>query len=247
MRLLTIPFQPVKSGSQWSDYQTIDRQIPMEKERPEYHLAEEIVSAVTHAIGGYLGAAAVALFVLFAIWSDSQITWKIVSGSIFGATIILLYSASTLYHAVTNHQIKEVCRSFDQMAIYLLIAGTYTPFCLVTLRQGNPGLAWTIFGCIWGMTIAGILFKSFTKRQFKYVTTATYLAMGWFGLILIPPLSRVLDVGGLVWLVLGGVLYSLGVVFFLWRSLPYNHAIWHIFVLAGTIAHFFGVLFYVVM
>lgn len=219
----------------------------MKNKPPEYHLTEEIVSAVSHAVGGYLGAAAVVLLVLFAIWSDTQVPWKVVSGSIFGATIIILYSASTLYHAVTNHRIKEVCRAFDQMAIYALIAGTYTPFCLVTLRQSDLILAWTVFGCVWGMTIVGILFKIFTKRQFRYITTITYLAMGWFGLILIKPLSSVFEFWGLAWLVLGGVSYSLGVVFFLWRSLPFNHAIWHIFVLVGTIAHFFCILFYVMM
>jgi hemolysin III len=133
------------------------------------------------------------------------------------------------------------------MAIYILIAGTYTPFSLVTLRENNPGLAWTTFGLVWGITLVGIAFEAIVQRQFKYLTTVTYLAMGWFGLVLMLPLSRVLEFGGLVWLVLGGVLYSLGVVFFLWRSLPYNHAIWHVFVLAGTISHFFCILFYVVM
>ena len=219
----------------------------MKTKKPDYHLAEEIVCAVTHALGGYLGAAAVALLVLFAVWSDSQVPWKVVSGSIFGATIIILYSASTIYHAVTHHRIKDVCRSFDQMAIYALIAGTYTPFCLVTLRQGYPLQAWTIFGCIWGIAIAGIVFEWVVQRQYKYLTTATYLAMGWSGLVLLKPLSHDFSVGGLVWLVLGGVLYSLGVVFFLWRSLPYNHAIWHLFVLGGTISHFFCILFYVMM
>ena len=222
----------------------------MKIEKPQYHLTEEIVCAVSHALGGYLGAAAVVLLVLFAIWSGTQdVAWKIVSGSIFGATIIVLYSASTIYHAVTNHQIKDACRSFDQMAIYALIAGTYTPFCLVTLRQINSALGWTIFGLVWGITIAGITFELVMKRQFKYLTTFTYLAMGWFGLMLIGPLyqSPVFEFGGLVWLILGGVLYSLGVVFFLWRSLPFNHAIWHIFVLGGTIAHFFCILFYVMM
>ena len=231
----------------FEDNRTLRSVKKVKKERPEYHLAEEIVSAVTHALGGYLGAAAVVLLVFFAIWSDSQIPWKVVSGSIFGASIIILYSASTLYHAITNHQMKSVCRSFDQMAIYILIAGTYTPFCLVLLRQSNPALAWTIFGCIWGVALAGILFELFAQRQFKYITTITYLAMGWFGLILIKPLSQVLGFGGFFWLILGGVLYSLGVVFFLWRSLPYNHAIWHFFVLAGTIAHFFCILFYIMM
>ena len=220
---------------------------PMRVERPKYHLPEEIISAVSHALGGYLGAAAVVLLVLFAIWSGSQVPWKIVAGAVFGATIIILYSASTIYHAVTNHQIKDACRAFDQMAIYALIAGSYTPFCLVTLRQDYPVLSWTTLGVVWGITAAGILFESLTKRHFKYLTTITYLAMGWFGLLLFKPLSHVFPVGGLVWLVLGGVLYSLGVVFYLWRSLPYNHAIWHVFVLAGTIAHFFCILFYVMM
>ena len=219
----------------------------MDKERPKYHLPEEIVSAVSHALGGYFGAAAVVLLILFAVWSGSQVPWKVVSGSIFGTTIIILYSASTIYHSITNHQVKDVCRSFDQMAIYALIAGTYTPFCLVTLRQEHPIPAWTVFGFIWGVAIAGILFESLAQRQLKYLTTITYLAMGWFGLVLIKPLSSVFAFGGFFWLVLGGVLYSLGVVFFLWRRLPYNHAIWHIFVLAGTIAHFFCILFYVMM
>ena len=219
----------------------------MKDEQHNYHLAEEITSAISHGIGGYLGAAAVAILVLFAVLSETQVPWKVVSGSIFGATIIILYSASTIYHAVTNYQIKEICRACDQMAIYVLIAGTYTPFCLVTLRPNQPVLAWVIFGVVWGMTIAGIVFTIFTSRQFKYVSTIPYLVMGWFGLVLIVPLSRHLAFGGIVWLVLGGVLYSLGVVFFIWRRLPFNHAIWHIFVLAGTIAHFFCVLFYVIM
>lgn len=219
----------------------------MKDEKHDYHLPEEIVSAITHAIGGYLGAAAIVLLVMFAVWSGKQIPWKIVSGSVFGATVIILYSASTIYHAVTNFQIKEICRACDQMAIYALIAGTYTPFCLVTLRQSDPILAWTVFGFVWGMTLTGIVFKLFTKRQFKYVTTMTYLVMGWFGIVIIKPLYHSLSFGGIVWLVLGGVLYSLGVVFFLWRKLPFNHAIWHIFVLAGTIAHFFCILFYVMM
>ena len=220
---------------------------PITKEKPDYHLTEEIVCAITHAIGGYLGAAAVVLFIMFAIWSDSQVPWKIVAGSIFGASIIILYSVSTLYHAVTNHRFKDACRAYDQMAVYVLIAGSYTPFCLVTLRESNPGLAWTTFGLIWGTALVGILVEAIAQRQLKYFTTITYLAMGWFALVLIIPLSYVLEFGGLVWLVLGGVFYSLGVVFFLWRSLPYNHAIWHVFVLAGTISHVLGILLYVIM
>ncbi|MDR1270542.1 MAG: hemolysin III family protein [Planctomycetaceae bacterium] len=219
----------------------------MKNEQYDYYLTEEIANAITHAIGGYLGAAAVVLLVMFTIQSGTQVPWKIVSGSIFGAAIIILYSASTIYHAVTNYQIKEICRACDQMAIYVLIAGTYTPFCLVTLRQSHPVIAWTVFGSVWGLAIAGIIFKLFTKRQFKYITTITYLAMGWISVLILKPLYHFLEFGGIFWLVLGGACYSLGVLFFLWRKLPFNHTIWHFFVLAGTICHFFCILFYVIM
>ena len=221
--------------------------IRIENKEKEYHLPEEIVCAITHAFGGYLGAAAIVILVFFAVLSDTQIAWKVVSASIFGASVVILYSASTLYHAVTNPRIKELCRSFDQMAIYILIAGSYTPFCLVVLRQSYPVLSWTIFGCVWGMALSGILMELLSKREVKYVTPVPYLVMGWFGLALIPPLSAEFSIGGFFWLILGGVLYSLGVLFYLWRRLPYNHAVWHIFVLAGTIAHFFCILFYVMM
>ncbi|MDR0705088.1 MAG: hemolysin III family protein [Planctomycetaceae bacterium] len=219
----------------------------MKNEKYDYYLTEEIANAITHAIGGYLGAAAVVLLVMFSILSDTQVVWKIVSGSIFGATVVILYSASTLYHVVTNYHIKEIFRAYDQMAIYALIAGTYTPFCLVTLRQNHSVIAWTVLGSVWGVAVAGIIFKLVTKHQFKYITTITYLVMGWFCVLIIKPLYYFLEFGGIFWLVLGGVCYSLGVIFFLWRKLPFNHTIWHFFVLAGTICHFFCILFYVIM
>lgn len=204
-------------------------------------------STFTHAVGGYLGAAAVALLVMFAVQSGEQLPWKIVSGSIFAASIILVYTASTAYHAVLNPKIKSVLRVCDQMAIYVLIAGTYTPLCLVTLRERYPILSWTVFGFVWGLTLAGILFKLLATRKLKYVTTVTYLAMGWFGLFLLKPLYDTFPFAGIVWIVLGGALYSLGVIFYLWRSMPLHHTIWHLFVLAGTSAHFFCILFYVMM
>lgn len=219
----------------------------MKNSSDKYPLVEELFNAFTHALGGYLGAAAIVLLVMFAVRSGESLPWKIVSGSIFGATIILVYTASTAYHAVTNLKAKEVLRACDQMAIYTLIAGSYTPFCLVTLRQGYPVLAWGIFVFVWLLTLAGILFKLLVKRKMKYVTTVTYLAMGWFGIFLVKPLYDTFPFDGVVWLVLGGVLYSLGVVFYLWKTLPFNHTVWHLFVLAGTIAHFFCILFYVMM
>ena len=219
----------------------------MKNTKEKYPLAEELSNTFTHAVGAYLGAAAVSLLVMFAVWSEKDLPWKIVSGSIFASTIILVYTASTAYHAVTNLRVKEILRACDQMAIYTLIAGSYTPFCLVTLRQSHPILAWAIFGFVWALTLAGIAFKLLVKRKMKYVTTATYLAMGWFGIFLIKPLYNTFPPGGIAWLVLGGVLYSLGVVFYLWKTMPFNHTVWHLFVLAGTIAHFFCILFYVMM
>lgn len=217
------------------------------KKRNRFHLIEEISNSVTHALGGYLGAAALVLLVVFAVQSQTQVPWKIVSGSIFASTIIILYSASTIYHAVTNEKAKEICRSFDQMAIYALIAGTYTPFCLVTLRQEYPVLSWSIFVFVWGLAILGIAFKICAKGNLRFITTATYLAMGWFGIFLIQPLWNLFPFAGIVWLVLGGVLYSIGVVFYSLRIMPFHHTVWHLFVLAGTISHFFCILFYVMM
>ena len=230
-----------------SEMETQPKTFECNSEKHEYHLAEEVVCAVTHAIGGYLGAAAIVILVFFAIWSETQIPWKIVSASVFGAAIVILYSASTIYHAVTHPRVKAICQSFDEMAVYVMIAASFTPFCLVILRESNPFISWMVFGIVWGMAFVGIMVKSFTIGRFKYITPAPYLVMGWFGLVLLVPLWQVFPFWGLVWLVLGGVLYTLGIIFFLWRSLPYHHAIWHVFVLAGTIAHFFCILFYVVM
>jgi hemolysin III len=218
-----------------------------EFENIQYNLTDELSSAVTHALGGYLGAAAVVLLVIFAIWSGEQVAWKIVASSIFASTIIILYSASTLYHAVTNLRIKELMRVCDQMAIYMLIAGTYTPLCLVSLRPNYPVLSWTIFVGVWALALSGIVFKLLAVGQMKYTTTITYLTMGWFGIFLLQPLYVTMPLMGIIWVVLGGVFYSLGVVFYLWKTVPLHHTIWHLFVLAGTISHFFCVLFYVVM
>jgi hemolysin III len=217
------------------------------KPQHRFHTADQITSSIIHAMGGYLGAAALVLLVVFAVRSEHQVAWKVVSGSIYASTIIILYSISSLYHAVTNEYAKKVLHIFDHMAIYFLIAGTYTPFCLVTLRHGYPVLAWTIFGIVWGLTLAGVIVKLFTTGRFRFVSTIAYIAMGWLVIFIIKPLYESLAFGGIVWLVLGGVLYTFGTIFYLWRRLPLNHTIWHTFVLAGTICHFFGILFYVMM
>lgn len=168
--------------------------------------------------------------------------WRIVGFSIYGATLILLYATSTLYHAFNNRSLKRLFNILDHSAIFLLIAGTYTPFTLVTLR-GPWG--WTLFGLIWGLAIFGIMFKVLFFDRWRLISVGLYLAMGWLALVAIVPLVRSLPQGGILWLALGGFFYTAGVVFYLLKSLPFSHSIWHLFVLAGSISHFFCMLWYV--
>ena len=211
----------------------------------EQTTGEEIANTVTHVIGSHLGAAMLALLVWTGVSSGVDVAWKATSASIFGASIILLYAISSTYHAVQYPPAKRVLKVLDHMAIFFLIAGSYTPFCLVSLRPDNPALAWSVFGIEWGMVVAGIVFKLRTTGRFRYLSTAAYVVMGWVAIGAIVPLVRALHLEGSVWLFLGGGLYTLGCVFYLWRSLPYSHMVWHLFVLAGTVCHFFCILWHV--
>lgn len=206
----------------------------------ERTVPEEIANSVGHGIGVGLSVAAIALLVVFAATRGDA--WRVVSLSIFGSTLFLLYLASTLYHAVRGERAKRVLQVVDHSAIFLLIAGTYTPVALVTLR-GPWG--WTLFGLIWGLALAGVVSKIFFIDRMKWVSVVFYVGMGWLVLIALGPLLSAAPTGLMIWLVFGGVCYTLGVVFFLWKKLPYHHAIWHLFVLAGSICHFFGMLFHV--
>lgn len=206
---------------------------------------EEVANTVIHVIGSHLGAAMIALLIYQAIGSNVDVAWKVVSASIFGASVILLYAISSAYHAVSYKPAKDVLHVMDHMAIYFLIAGSYTPFCLVTLRPEHPGLAWSVFGIEWGATIAGVLFKVTTTGRFRLVSTLAYLLMGWMAVVAIVPLVKSLQGLGTMWLVLGGLLYTLGCIFYLWKRLPYSHPIWHLFVLVASICHFFCILWYV--
>jgi hemolysin III len=169
--------------------------------------------------------------------------WHIVGCSIYGATQILLYTASTLYHSIPLPRAKAVLRLCDHAAIFLLIAGTYTPFTLVSLR-GPWG--WSLFGLVWGLALTGIALQSILIRYKALVTAIPYVAMGWVAIVAIKPLLESVALGGLVLLVAGGLAYTLGSVFYVWRRLPYHHAIWHLFVLMGSTLHFFAILFYVI-
>jgi hemolysin III len=208
---------------------------------PRYSLAEEIANSITHGIGIVLSIAGLATLTGFAGAFGNA--WHIVSCSIYGATQIALYTASTLYHSVQHPRAKAILRSFDHSAIFLLIAGTYTPFTLVNLR-GSWG--WVLFGVIWALAVFGILAKSFLFKQKSVFTVGVYVAMGWLAVLGIKPLLESVAPGGLILIFAGGVAYTLGSVFYIWRSLRYSHAIWHVFVLAGSICHFFAVLFYVI-
>lgn len=205
-----------------------------------YTIGEEIANSVTHGIGAGLSVAGLTLLVaLAAIYGD---VWRVVSFSIYGSSLILLYLASTLYHSIQHPKVKRVLRIFDHSAIYLLIAGTYTPFTLVSMR-GPWG--WTLFGIVWGLALLGIAFKTVFIGRYEKLATAAYVLMGWLVVAAFKEMLVTIPTGGVIWLVVGGVLYTLGVIFYAWQKLPYNHAIWHLFVLGGSICHFFAILFHV--
>ncbi|EIW19185.1 MULTISPECIES: PAQR family membrane homeostasis protein TrhA [Pelosinus] len=201
---------------------------------------EEVMNAVTHGIGTLLSVAGLVLLTVLAYLHGD--IWHIVSFSIYGTTLVLLYLASTLYHSFTNERIKRIFKILDHSAIYLLIAGTYTPFTLVPL---HGVLGWTVFGVVWGLAMIGIVLKIFFAGRFNIVSTLCYLGMGWFIVFAIKPLIATVPALGMTWLLVGGLFYTLGSIFYLWKKIPYNHAIWHLFVLAGSISHFIAVFFYI--
>ena len=202
-------------------------------------LGEEIANSITHSIGAGLSIAALVILVVLA--SRRGDAWRIVSFSIYGASLILLYMSSTLYHSFVNPKIKKIFRIIDHSAIYLLIAGTYTPVTL-TLMRGAWG--WTLFGLAWGMAIGGIIITALLLDKLKSLLVLSYVAMGLLVVIAIKPMMQMVPRGMITWLFIGGACYLLGIIFYLWKRLPYHHPIWHIFVLGGSISHFLGILFY---
>ena len=206
-----------------------------------YSRGEELANSITHGIGIVFAICAMAILAVFA--SRYGDAWHIVSCSIFGAALILLYVASTLYHAVQRPKAKSVLRILDHSAILVLIAGTYTPFTLVNLR-GPWG--WSLFGIIWGLAVFGIAIETTRLRRYRAGLIALYVVMGWAVVAAVKPMLEHVENGGLWLLLAGGLAYTGGVVFYLWRRLPFNHAIWHLFVLAGSVLHFFAILFHVI-
>jgi hemolysin III len=202
---------------------------------------EEIASALTHGLGA--AASIAGLAVLATVAATRGDAWHVVSVSIFGATLVLLYTASTLYHGLPLGRAKAVFRVLDHSAIYLLIAGTYTPFALVSLR-GPWG--WSVLGVIWGCAVVGIVLRTAFGARWPVARVVLYVAMGWAGVVAIRPMVAAVPATGLILVALGGLAYTFGIVFYGWRRLPYHHAVWHLFVLAGSALHYFAVLLYVV-
>ena len=208
---------------------------------PRWELSEEIANGVTHGIGTVLSVCALSVLATYASLFGTAL--HVVTCCVFGTTLILAYAASTLYHSIQLPQVKGLLRLLDHSAIFLLIAGTYTPFTLVSLR-GAWG--WTIFGIVWGLAIVGIFVQATVLHRWKAASLTLYVAMGWVAVIAVKPILMAVPHGGLLLLLLGGLSYTGGVAFFVNDRLPYNHAIWHLFVLAGSVFHFFAILLYVI-
>lgn len=208
---------------------------------PRYTFGDELASSIVHGIGIVLSIAGLAALVaLSARYGEVR---DVVASAVFGATLVLLYTASTLYHAVPVPKAKPVLRTLDHIAIYLLIAGTYTPFTLIAL-PGRWG--WSLFAAVWTLAALGSVLEFGALRRFRRLSVLLYIGMGWIGMIAFKPLMAHLQTGGMLLLVAGGLAYTLGVPFYLWRRLPYHHSVWHCFVLAGSVLHYLAVLFYVI-
>ncbi len=205
-------------------------------DKQELHsTGEEIANAITHGIGVIFAIAALVILIVFSAGKGAK---YIVSVSIYGATLFLLYLASTLYHSLKG-KAKDIFRIFDHSAIYLLIAGTYTPFTFLIIR-GWQG--WFLFGIIWTLAIIGILFKVFFTGRFTLLSTLLYILMGWIVVVFIESVIKFMPHNGLILLVMGGLSYTLGAVFYVFKWFKFHHAVWHLFVLAGSVLHFFAIL-----
>ncbi|HMD30296.1 MAG TPA: hemolysin III family protein [Candidatus Acidoferrales bacterium] len=201
----------------------------------------ELANSATHGMGLALSVAGCAVLVTLAALRGNA--WHIVACSVYGATLVCLYAASTVYHSVRGRRLKRVLRVMDHSSIFLLIAGTYTPFALVSLR-GAWG--WSLFGVVWGLSLVGILFKVWFVDRVPIASTVVYVLMGWLVVIAVKPVLALVPLAAILWLAAGGLLYTAGVAFFAWERLPYHHAVWHVFVLGGSVCHYVAVLWYVV-
>ena len=208
--------------------------------RRAYSHGEEVANSITHGLGVLFSI--VGLVLLVAIAARNHDIWQVVSSAIYGSTLLLLYTASTLYHSIPLPVPKRILQTLDHIAIFLLIAGTYTPFSLISLRDS---WGWPLFCSVWGLALLGVLIELSFLKRYHAMQVGLYIAMGWIALIAIKPLMAAVPYDGLVLLFAGGIAYTFGVIFYVWRSMRYHHALWHLFVLAGSVLHYFAVLFYV--
>ncbi len=206
----------------------------------EYTLAEEVLHAVTHGAGALLSIAGLSWMLYIAIPTADP--WRITASVVYGSSLIMLFLASTVYHTFHRSPHKHLYKLLDHCAIYLLIAGTYTPFLLVALRSST---GWWLFGTIWALATAGVLTKLWFRHRFPKLALASYLLMGWLVVIAAPQVVDAIGTGGMIWLLAGGLSYTIGAVFYAAKRVSYNHAIWHVFVLAGGVCHFVAVVLYV--
>lgn len=198
---------------------------------------EEIVHALTHGVGALFSVAAlVMLTVMAAMYGNA---WHVVSFTLFGSTMLILYLSSTIVHALPEGRWKRLFEIFDHSSIYFFIAGTYTPFLFLAVKGV---IGWTLFGIVWGLALVGTVFKCFFVDRFLYTSTIIYIVMGWLIVFAWKPLVSGLSPNGVLYLVIGGILYTVGAVFYVWRGFKFHHAVWHLFVLGGSVAHFLAVL-----
>lgn len=201
---------------------------------------EEIANAITHGVGAVLSI--VGLTLLIVLSSLEGTPWHVISFTIYGVTMLLLYVSSTLVHSFPEGKVKDLFEIFDHSSIYLFIAGTYTPFLFIAVK-GTTG--WTLFGIVWGIALAGIVFKAFFVKKFLFISTILYVFMGWMIVFAWDSLTQNIAHQGIVLLVVGGVLYTIWAVFYVWRGFRFHHMIWHMFVLGGTVLHFLAIILYV--
>jgi hemolysin III len=211
----------------------------------QYRLGDILANAITHGVGAAFALAGAVVMIVRASRANARLggAWLVASCSIYAATLVLVYVCSTLYHSLVRTRARHVFHVLDHSAIYLLIAGTYTPFMLVSVRSR---LGWTLLGIVWTLAVLGVVFKSLALGRFPAASATVYLMMGWCIVFCVKPLLAAITWHGMIWLGAGGLAYTLGIVFFANDRLRYFHALWHLFVLAGSVAHYFAVLLYVV-
>lgn len=211
------------------------------KPKKRYSLGEEIFNSISHGAGALLAVAGTVILIVFsAIYSDA---WAVVSSAIYGASLIILYTMSTLYHAITNSKAKKFFRIMDHNTIFFLIAGTYTPITLVPLRGA---LGWVLFGIVWGAAVVGIVFNSINLEKFRKPSVVCYIMMGWVIIIAVRPMLSNVNEFSLWFLLIGGLFYTVGIIFYAVKKVKYFHSVWHLFTVAGSVFQFFSVLFMII-